>query len=53
MAPRAIVLISVDDMRFDAMSCVDDTRYLDRAGLAGIRSTPTMDALATRGTRFT
>ena len=52
MAPRVVVLISVDDMRFDAPSCETDTRYLDRAGLAGIRDTPTWDAVADAGTRF-
>lgn len=49
---RNVILISVDDLRFDALSCVSDLRYLKRHGIAGIRSTPNMDALAARGVRF-
>lgn len=48
----SFVLISVDDMRFDAFAAETDTRYLDRSGLAGIRRTPALDALAARGARF-
>jgi arylsulfatase A-like enzyme len=50
--PKRVILISVDDLRYDALSCESDTRYLDRYGLAGLRSTPTLDALAARGARF-
>jgi arylsulfatase A-like enzyme len=49
---RRVILISVDDLRYDALSCEPDTRYLDRYGLAALRRTPTMDALAARGARF-
>jgi hypothetical protein len=51
--PKRVLLISVDDLRFDALSCEAETRYLDRYGLAGLRDTPTLDALAARGSRFT
>ena len=51
--PKRVILISVDDLRFDALSCVDETRYLDRYGLAGMRATPTLDGLAAEGTRVT
>jgi choline-sulfatase len=51
--PKRVILISVDDLRYDALSCESDTRYLDRYGIAGMRATPTLDALAARGTRFT
>jgi hypothetical protein len=51
--PRRVILISVDDLRFDALSCEGDTRYLDRYGVAGLRDTPTLDGLAAQGTRVT
>jgi arylsulfatase A-like enzyme len=51
--PRRVILISIDDLRFDALSCVEETRYLDRFGLAAFRDTPQLDALAARGVRFT
>ena len=50
--PKRVILISIDDLRFDALSCVEDTRYLDRFGLAGLRDTPTLDGIAERGVRF-
>jgi arylsulfatase A-like enzyme len=50
--PRRIFLISVDDLRWDALSCEPDTRYLDRYGLASMRDTPTLDGIAARGARF-
>jgi arylsulfatase A-like enzyme len=50
--PKRVILISVDDLRYDALSCESDTRYLDRYGIAGVRATPTLDGLAARGTRF-
>jgi choline-sulfatase len=50
--PRRVILISVDDLRYDAISCEPDTRYLRRYGLAALRSTPTLDSLAARGARF-
>lgn len=50
MAKR-VLLISVDDLRWDALSCEADTRYLDRYGLAGLRHTPTLDGLAAAGAR--
>jgi choline-sulfatase len=51
MAKR-VILISIDDLRYDALSCEADTRYLDRYGLAGLRRTPTLDGLAAGGVRF-
>jgi arylsulfatase A-like enzyme len=51
--PKRVFLLSIDDLRWDALSCEEDTRYLDRYGLAGMRSTPALDALAARGARFT
>ncbi len=50
--PKRVILISIDDLRYDALSCEPDTRYLDRYGVACLRETPTLDALAQRGTRF-
>ena len=50
--PKRVILISIDDLRFDALSCVDETGYLDRYGLAGMRSTPTLDGIAAAGTRI-
>ena len=52
MAKR-VILISVDDLRYDALSCEPDTRYLDRYGLAPMRDTPTLDRLAASGARLT
>jgi arylsulfatase A-like enzyme len=49
---RRVILISVDDLRYDALSCESDTRYLDRYGVACLRATPTLDGLAESGTRF-
>jgi choline-sulfatase len=51
MAKR-VFLISIDDLRYDALSCETDTRYLDRYGLASMRRTPTLDGLASSGARF-
>ena len=50
---RRVILISIDDLRFDALSCVEETKYLDRFGLAELRSTPNLDGLAAQGVRFT
>lgn len=49
---RRILLISIDDLRFDALSCEPDTRFLERHGLEGMRETPNLDRLAGSGTRF-
>lgn len=50
--PKRVFLLSIDDLRFDALSCTEETRYLDRYGLAGMRRTPTLDGIAARGVRF-
>ena len=50
--PKRVFLISIDDLRYDALSCETDTRYLDRYGLSSLRRTPTLDGLAARGARF-
>ncbi len=49
---RRIILLSIDDLRFDALSCEQDTRYLRRYGLEGTRSTPTLDGIAAGGVRI-
>jgi arylsulfatase A-like enzyme len=49
---RRVFLISIDDLRYDALSCETDTRYLDRYGLASLRRTPTLDGCAAGGVRF-
>lgn len=49
---RRIILISIDSLRFDAIGCESDTRYLDRYELAASRCTPTLDALAAEGVRI-
>jgi hypothetical protein len=49
---RRILLISIDDLRFDALSCESDTRFLVRHGLEAMRDTPNLDRLAEAGTRF-
>jgi hypothetical protein len=50
--PKRVILISIDDLRYDALSCELDTRYLDRYGVASLRATPTLDGLAARGACF-
>jgi len=49
---RRVVLISIDDLRFDALSCESDTRFLERHGLEAMRHTSHLDRLAESGTRF-
>lgn len=49
---RRVLLISIDDLRFDALSCESDTRFLARHGLEAMRNTPHLDRLAESGTRF-
>jgi len=47
-----VVLISVDDLRFDAVGFQQDKRYLAPWGLEGVPDTPHLDALAREGTFF-
>jgi len=49
---RNIVLISIDDLRFDAISCETNKTYLKKYGLEGFPHTPNIDAFAERGARF-
>ncbi|HRY28450.1 MAG TPA: sulfatase-like hydrolase/transferase [Elusimicrobiota bacterium] len=53
-APRNLVLVSVDSLRFDAPACEDDTRYLAAVdpALPARRRTPVLDALARTGVHF-
>lgn len=49
---RNIVLISIDDLRFDAISCETNKTYLKKYGLEGFPHTPSIDSFAERGARF-
>jgi len=49
---KHIILISIDSLRFDAIGCEDDVRYLRRYGVEQMRNTPVLDALAAEGVRF-
>lgn len=46
------MLISVDDLRFDAVGFQQDKRYLAPWGLEDLPDTPNLDALAREGTFF-
>jgi choline-sulfatase len=46
-----IILLSIDDLRFDAISCEHDDRYLRRYGLASMRHTQVLDRIAAEGVR--
>lgn len=50
--PRNIVLISIDDLRYDCLSCEPDRRWLERYGAASLVDTPTLDRVAGSGVRF-
>lgn len=46
MSPKHIILISIDDLRFDAVRWQPDQRYWKALGIEPRLNTPTMDALA-------
>lgn len=53
-AAKNIVIVSVDSLRYDAVSCETETRGLDRLSstLARRRETPCFDRLARQGAHF-
>ncbi len=46
---QRIFLLSIDDLRFDALSCESDKTYLRRWGLDDVPHTPLLDRLAAQG----
>jgi len=50
MAPRNLLLISFDTLRFDALSCAPDRRLLGED--APLARTPALDSVAAQGTLF-
>lgn len=48
-----VVLFTVDALRFDCISHIQQTQFLERYGLTDELSTPTMDAIASKGLTFT
>ena len=51
-SPKRIILISVDDLRHDCISCEPNRRYLKRYGVEDRVSTPSIDRFASEGVRF-
>ncbi len=51
---KNLILISADTLRFDALGCEPDTRFLERPGFSpsGRRETPAMDRLSGQGIHF-
>lgn len=49
---KKIILISIDDLRFDAISCERNKVYLEKYGLANLPHTPNLDFFAKNGIRF-
>lgn len=49
---KNIVLLSVDDLRFDALSCETNKIYLKKYGLEAFPQTPNIDSFAQAGTMF-
>ena len=49
---RHVILISIDDLRFDAVRWQSDQRYWAALGIEPRLDTPTMDALAAESVRF-
>lgn len=47
--PRFVFLLSIDDLRHDAVGYEPDRPYLRAYGMDGLIRTPTLDALAARG----
>jgi hypothetical protein len=52
MSASNITLISVDALRFDAISCERDKTYLAEYNLEALPKTPNLDRAAMSGTRF-
>lgn len=50
---KTIILISVDDLRFDCLSCEKDKRWLERYCVHSLVDTPVLDSIASKGIRFT
>jgi arylsulfatase A-like enzyme len=50
---KTIILISVDDLRFDCISCEKDKRWLKRYNTHSVVDTPALDSIAQKGIRFT
>jgi len=50
--PKNIILISIDDLRFDCIGCEEDKRALDRYGVDVEVDTPCIDRFASQGVRF-
>jgi arylsulfatase A-like enzyme len=46
-------VISIDDLRFDCVSCERDKRFLKQYGVDSLVDTPVLDRIAKRGIRFT
>ncbi len=53
MSVRHVILVSIDDLRFDAVRWQPDQRYWAALGIAPRLNTPTMDALAGESVLFT
>lgn len=50
---KTVILISIDDLRFDCVGCEEDKRWLERYNANSIVNTPTLDSIAKKGVRFT
>ena len=48
-----IILISIDDLRFDCLSIEKDKRWLERYNAHNLVDTPTLDEISKKGVRFT
>ncbi len=51
--PKHVILISIDDLRFDAVRWQPDQRYWKALGVNARLKTPAMDALAEESVLFT
>jgi len=49
---KNIILISIDDLRFDCIGCEEDKRLLREYGVEKLVNTPNIDKLAKNGVRF-
>jgi len=50
---KTVILISIDDLRFDCIGCEKDKRWLERYNAHSIVDTPVLDSIAKKGIRFT
>jgi len=50
--PETIVLVSVDDLRYDSIGSTDSDAWLEKYGAAEYVDTPTMDTLVDEGISF-